>query len=337
MGLERRFLEGKKLGGFAPYGYKIENGKYIVHPDESRVVKQIFDLYKNHGMNKIAKILNSQNKKTRSGSYWQDFQIHYILTNPIYMGKIRYRPGRSEEKKMLTDSNHEIIITPEKFEQVQQLMKKRKNSSPKAMTSHYAFSGILYCGKCNHPMIGGRSSPKPHTKYYYFYRCSGKRRGVCKAPNISEEKIAGALFSHLEWFINDLNTITEYEEESSSEDEKREEITREIKSIQKKRKKWQLAYAEDVITLDELRERTQEDRIQEENLQKKLLELPVKKAPALSKDEFLESLKDLSGIWKEADRYERKEIIHSLFKRLVVAKDGPGRESSVSIIDYELV
>ncbi|BCU81901.1 hypothetical protein JIR001_16840 [Polycladomyces abyssicola] len=115
------------------------------------------------------------------------------------------------------------------------------------------------------------------------------------------------------------------------------EIEAEIKRIKKRRRKWQEAFANDVITLEELRERTQEDREREELLKAELELIPQTAAPPrISRDELIEALKNLRYVWKRASRQERKEMIRGIFSRLVVDKEPGGSYKSVIIKDFDL-
>ena len=44
-GREQKAREGKWNGGFAPYGYKLENGELVIADDEVEVIQMIFDRY----------------------------------------------------------------------------------------------------------------------------------------------------------------------------------------------------------------------------------------------------------------------------------------------------
>ena len=44
-GREQKAREGKWNGGFAPYGYKLENGELVIAEDEVEIVQMIFDRY----------------------------------------------------------------------------------------------------------------------------------------------------------------------------------------------------------------------------------------------------------------------------------------------------
>lgn len=297
-------------------------------------------------MNKIAHQLNQQGIKTKTGVQWQDAQIHYILTNPVYIGRIRYGVKKVKKGKgqlITLESDHEPIITEEEFEQTQLLIQKRsKWNSAKALTSDYPFSGILVCGKCGEFMYGEKQKNRSGT-FLYMYRCSGRfKKGICDAPMISENKLVQALFEKLDWIAEGIEKPERAEEEqktSISPQMRIKQIEEEIERIKKRRKKWQEAYANDVITLDELRERTQEDRKREEQLKAELESISSQTEihPKISHEEFVEAVKNLRYVWKHATRREQKEMLHSLFSMLAVINEGKRTENRVYITDYRLV
>ena len=59
-GREQKAREGKWNGGFAPYGYKLENGNLVIAEDEVEVIRVIYDRYihTNEGVAGVAKYLN---------------------------------------------------------------------------------------------------------------------------------------------------------------------------------------------------------------------------------------------------------------------------------------
>ena len=60
-GREQKAREGKWNGGFAPYGYKLENGELVIAEDEVEIIQIIFDRYihTNDGINGVANYLNN--------------------------------------------------------------------------------------------------------------------------------------------------------------------------------------------------------------------------------------------------------------------------------------
>lgn len=59
-GRKQKAREGKWNGGFAPYGYKLENGELQIAEDEVEMIRVIYDCYihTSSGINGVATYLN---------------------------------------------------------------------------------------------------------------------------------------------------------------------------------------------------------------------------------------------------------------------------------------
>ena len=66
-GREQKAREGKWNGGFAPYGYKLENGELVIAEDEVEIIQMIFDRYihTNDGINGVASLRFMSLRKIR--------------------------------------------------------------------------------------------------------------------------------------------------------------------------------------------------------------------------------------------------------------------------------
>ena len=91
-GRKEKARQGGWNGGFAPYGYTLENGKLIINEEEAETVRKIFDMYvnTNKGRAGIAKELNLQGiekviRQNGTLNLWRDTTINNILRNPIYI------------------------------------------------------------------------------------------------------------------------------------------------------------------------------------------------------------------------------------------------------------
>ena len=178
--------EGKYLGNTPPYGYirtKLENDKgYTLqqHPDQKDIIKLIYDLYtlgelqsngtRNRlGTGLIARKLNEMKIPPQKGDVWTTSTIRGILTNPVYIGKIRWNWRRQVKKivdgqmvkerprnedYMLVDGLHEAIIDDKTWKVAQKFMSKN-NSRPLARNKSIKnpLSGLIVCGKCGRKMI----------------------------------------------------------------------------------------------------------------------------------------------------------------------------------------
>ena len=93
-GREQKAREGKWNGGFAPYGYKLENGELVIAEDEVEIIQMIFEQYihTNDEINGVANYLNNHcyTKKLRQNGTIPGFSsgfIKKIIDNPVYMRK----------------------------------------------------------------------------------------------------------------------------------------------------------------------------------------------------------------------------------------------------------
>lgn len=141
--------EGKYVGSVAPFGYdrvKLvkDKGYTLAKNDEAPVVKKMFQLYAYNeiAINEVVRRLNSAGYKPRKAKEWTISAVKDILSNPIYIGKIRwdsrktvkeYRNGKivntrpRNENYTLCDGLHEPIIDMETWNIVQE---KRSKHTP---------------------------------------------------------------------------------------------------------------------------------------------------------------------------------------------------------------
>ncbi len=97
-GRNQSAAEGKFMGSMAPYGYRPyklpgeKGNSLMIVPEEAQVVSMIFDMYgqQSMGYNAIAYKLNDMHIPARKGE-WSQTSVVNILTNEVYLGKIRWR------------------------------------------------------------------------------------------------------------------------------------------------------------------------------------------------------------------------------------------------------
>ncbi|MCD7945088.1 MAG: recombinase family protein [Clostridiales bacterium] len=226
--------EGKYLGSIAPYGYerskiKQEKGYTLaVHPEEGPVVKKIFELYLAHsGTKSIANYLNDHNVPTRHGGLWTYSTVAQILSNPVYMGKIRrgwskqvksmengavkrrIRRSRDVDSYALYGGLHPALVSEEDFLGAQDIRRERKPAArvKDRLELQNPFAGILYCSICGQRIGRTTSSAKRSTPPRL--RCVNSRNCHNRSAYLDavEKKIIAALRTWLKGYQVKLHTV----------------------------------------------------------------------------------------------------------------------------------
>lgn len=337
--MRHRSEQGLRNGGPPPYGYKSVNGKLVKNEEEAKWVRFMFDQYKAHGTHNIAMKLNKMGVKTRRGEKWNDFVVRYIITNPIYCGKIRWNHRSLANRKMtgedvivpINQDDFEPIVTEEEFEDAQKRMKERRIMPFKSKT-HYPFSGVVKCARCGYSFVGSNKKRKDGSIYRY-YKCRGRFNfGYCDMQAIAEESIERAFLETFDFtdpsFIQDIIT--------PSMD--KETIQKELEKIQMRKERAEELYLEGDIDKKRYKEIMEDIRESEHHL---MSELNAAEQEA-SADEIREFLANVKQEWHNLTFEERQMAIQSIFKSFTIelvrpTKSGRNPEPPiVKITDYEL-
>ena len=259
-GMEQKAKEGKWTIAIPPYRYDRDGDNLVINEEEAIIVRKIFDLYISgkYGMGKIAKYLNTTTKcKTKAGSDWSANAIKYILTNPIYIGTMRYNFRVNKENYFEKENVAPAIIDEEKYNLAQQILKKRSSSHPRKATSPYIFTSVLKCARCGGKMNGRMNTTKRNGKKYisYGYYCINKRIKGCDLPNIAQNHLEHQFLKIIDQWIIDNDTVDEVITTTKQDDEKAKrirKIRKELAEIEKRRKKWQYGWANGLLSDEDL-------------------------------------------------------------------------------------
>ncbi|OGS23737.1 MAG: hypothetical protein A2297_04970 [Elusimicrobia bacterium RIFOXYB2_FULL_48_7] len=88
----RKIKAGKFGGGKIPYGYASnKKGELVLNPQQAEIIKRIFRMRMGRmPFNRIARILNAEGISTYGNKKFFASTIKYILSNPIYKGRVKY-------------------------------------------------------------------------------------------------------------------------------------------------------------------------------------------------------------------------------------------------------
>ena len=173
--------EGKWNGGFAPYGYKLVDGKLEINEEEAPAIRTIYEQYvtTDSGANGIAKYLENHGiskvqRQNGKNPLFDARLIRMILKNPVYCGKIAYGRRKTEkvhgtrneyrlveqENFLLVDGLHEAIIPEDVWQAAQVKLaaqaKRYEHVNKGKNECTHLLSGIVKCPICGVGMYGNK-------------------------------------------------------------------------------------------------------------------------------------------------------------------------------------
>lgn len=126
LGYEQKTKEGNYTNTNGVYGYDYIPGKQIlkINEFESHYVNKIYEWFiEGNSMLSIAKKLENLSVPTKRGGKWHQSTIRSILTNPLYIGNVRY--GLHKNNKFIVEGkNIKPIINKNIFYIVQNKINK---------------------------------------------------------------------------------------------------------------------------------------------------------------------------------------------------------------------
>jgi hypothetical protein len=93
------------------------------------------------------------------------------------------------------------LVTEQVFEQVQTILDAHAGSGTREHTHDHYLKGLLWCARCKHRMMVQRTLARSGEGYYYYFFCSGRRKGLCDLPYIPVEVLEEAVvrYSDKSW------------------------------------------------------------------------------------------------------------------------------------------
>lgn len=219
--------EGKYVGSTPPYGYEkyklpgVKGYSLKIVPEHAKVVQLIYDMCTEQGYG-YSKICSELDRLGIDASYpllrFDRHVIKRILTNPVYIGKIRYK-FKTQQKMMVNgqvkkkrvrnydnyevhDGLHEPIISEEQWNKAQST---RQDHIPLNINYELQnpFSRVVKCGKCGKTITRRTNNQNPDR-----IRISCKNRN-CDARSIYLDVFEEAVVIEMTKWLKDYKVQIE--------------------------------------------------------------------------------------------------------------------------------
>ncbi|NJR38368.1 MAG: recombinase family protein [Leptolyngbyaceae cyanobacterium CSU_1_4] len=156
--------------GKAPYGYRRGKDRYTLDRSTAPVVKEFFDHFLLYGsLRGSVRYLQKKYSKKISASTGQRW-----LTSPVYRGDLAYQNG-----EVVLDT-HTAILSRDEAAQIDRLLRRNRQLSPRAASAPRSLSGLVTCGTCQSAMTISRVASRK-ADYLYLRPTACLRQPKCQA------------------------------------------------------------------------------------------------------------------------------------------------------------
>ncbi|MDR3591927.1 MAG: recombinase family protein [Negativicutes bacterium] len=343
MGKEEAAKQGRYYGGPPLFGYRNNPAakKLEINPVEAAVVRFIYSEYLkgDRGYQSIAAELTRLGVPSPGEKpFWYVMTVRRILRNPVYAGYIRHRDT-------LYQGRHDPIIPELEFRQAQKLIEcNRKRFRPLEMHEGLGLlRGVTYCAECGARLRFKSAGTRNGVQrlFYVCYSVDRRARHMIADDNCPskyqnavklEKKVVDAI---LTYSPDPVRLRQEVREEARRKLEAQGPATSsryiraELEETRRRITKWQHAFEQDAITLEEFRDRLKELQTKRQQLEDQLenrqpiATVPVDHTPG--EEELIEQLNDFRRLWTLADATDRRRLVLSFIKKVHVDRDGSTR------------
>ncbi|GHU80911.1 resolvase [Clostridia bacterium] len=235
-------LEGKRVAGLPPYGYKLDptdRHRFIIDEYAAGIVKRIFGMRaQNYGYTKIAGILNSEGilspreygYHVRGKAYpykirsvWLTKAVKDIMKNEAYLGhRVQLRQGvmsykihktvhKPEEEWIRVENVHEPIIDRAAWNAARKINERAKAGYMGENPTPALFRGMLRCADCGGLFSIARSNARnsggvQSASYYKCSRYANSGGSNCSSHTVREDALKQILLADIQRYAAMIST-----------------------------------------------------------------------------------------------------------------------------------
>ncbi|MEQ8771060.1 MAG: recombinase family protein [Phycisphaerales bacterium] len=332
--------KGKWAGGRPVLGYDLVPGpggsKLHVNTTEADRVRAIFGLYlSKKSLLRASATLNhrgwttkswvAKNGKPQGGRRFDKAVLHNLLTNPVYVGKVRHHDD-------LYDGEHEAIVDEAVFREVGELMKSRcaKNGRSPCNKHGAILKGLVRCRACECGMVhhyASSKTPDGGEKRYRYYVCGRAQKegwAVCPGPSLPADELESFVVGELRTLGQDDRLAAEAV--SSAQTRLRERLG----SMETDRAALGEVIGADRAELRALVESSKDrngsaavamqlrERIKDLDARTRRLEgrIAALSDRVLDEDELVGAIESFDPLWEQLTTPERERLVRLLIKRV---------------------
>src|SRR5882672_8748169 len=337
---------------------------YAVIETEARVVRHVYERYTVAGLSigAIMRELNDQGVATRKpNTRWERSMVWAMLRNPAYRGAACFGKTRVATRQRVTrplrmrggmatrdSANHErpreewieipvpALIDEPVFARAQELLQENKVRARRRTIAPSLVQGLVSCRRCGYALA--RASTRSSARLIHYYRCLGsdawRHLGGprCTSRPVRQDLLDETVWTEVMRLLEDPTVIQQELDRRlavarAADPAKHRERTvqRDLVRVDKSIERILTAYQEDLLSLEQLRERMPSLRQREQALraeQRSIAEQTRERTTYLRLAETLSAfLARLRVAADTLDILERQRLVRLLIKEVLVGDD----------------
>jgi site-specific DNA recombinase len=337
---------------------------YQIDEEQARVVRWMFELYSVQGISigAIARLLNEEAIPTcKRRGRWERSTVWGMLRNPAYKGQACFGKTTIAPRQRITrpirmrggiatrnSASHERprgdwitiavppIVSEETFALAQERLETNKTHAPRRTVTPSVVQGLVSCSKCGYALY--RTSTRSSARKIHYYRCLGADayrhlgKFICDNRPVRQDLLDEVVWTEIARLLEDpqllqceIDRRLAAAREADPTKRREEALRRELVRIRKSIDRLLTAYQEELLSLDELRERMQNLRRREQADNAELQAIVDQSAGRATYLRLAETLTTfLTRLRSSADALdvsERQRVLRLLVKEVLVGDD----------------
>jgi site-specific DNA recombinase len=337
---------------------------YAVIEAEARVVRHVYERYTvaSLSIGAITRELNDQGVATRKpNARWERSMVWAMLRNPAYRGTACFGKTRVAPRQRVTralrmrggmatrnSANHErpreewieipvpALIAEETFARAQELLHENRVRARRRTIEPSVVQGLVSCRNCGYAL--SRTSTRSSARLIHYYRCLGsdgwRHLGgpVCKTRPVRQDLLDQIVWTEVMRLLEDPALIEQELDRrlavaraADPTKQRAQTMQRELVRVGKGIERLLTAYQEELLSLEQLRERMPALRQREQTLRAELHALAEQTRDRAAYLRLAETLSAFRARLRLAadtlDILERQRIVRLVVKEVLVGDD----------------
>lgn len=314
---------GKSINGSAPYGYRWQDRKLVLVPEEVAIRRKAYELFLQcRRKGQVARELNAAGYRTREKAIWRDTSVERILgessAKGVYVFNTQRQTGtwRTEPKPESEWGRAECppIVSEDLWNQVNQIIEEQLKSWKKpGKAPVHLFSGLAHCS------CGAKMYVRAGNSKYFCRQCCNK------IPIVDLENIVR---DELKLFFGQRDRVSSHLREADRNLAEKaallEAHQREIQKVKDEMRQTHQLYLKGQISGDGFRDLygPAEERLNQLNAELPKLEAEVDflKVNKLSADDVVRESATLHDRWPKMETDDKRKIVEALVEKIVIGE-----------------